>query len=194
MVSGSWAVDGAVVADTGATVRALPDLEVWTLFGAPGPTRAIVVVLVISLLGIGLYWWDRSFVDRSVHAATERPFASLAYGLATHVAIAFAGVLLTAKLGRLTFGGFFFGWLGVLFGAGLILGTAAVGFSVVGIIVVDVLTDSDPRGGVVLGALLAGGVTLLDPLLGVATWLLVVSAGIGGYAREWVNADAMPGR
>lgn len=192
MGSGLVGIDGGFVASTGVAFGALPGQDVLTLFGSPGPIRAVIVVLVVSFLGTGLYWWDRSFVEQSVDAATERPFASLAYGLATHFAIAFAGVLLTAKLGRLTFGGFYFGWLGVLVGAGLILVTAAIGFSVVGIVVVDLLTDADPRGGVVLGALVAGAVTLLDPLVGVALWLLVVSAGIGGFARRWITADAMP--
>lgn len=183
---------GGLVGSTGAPPGALPGLDGSTLFGAAGPVRAVSVVLVVFLIGIGLWWWDESFMDRSVDAATARPIASLAYGLATHAAIALAGVLLTAKLGRITLGGFYFGWLGVLVGVGLILVTATVGFSVVGIIVIGLLTDVDARGGVLLGALIAGAVTLLDPLLGVATWLLVVSAGIGGFAREWLTADALP--
>lgn len=191
MVSG-WGSGERLVGSTGASLGALAGLDVSTLFGASAAVRAISVVLVVFLVGLGLCWWDESFVDRSVDAATARPLSSLAYGLATHAAIALAGVLLTAKLGRLTLGGFYFGWVGVLVGVGLLLVTATVGFSVVGIIVLGLLTDVDSRGGVLLGAIIAGGVTLLDPLLGVATWLLVVSAGIGGFAREWLTADALP--
>ena len=190
MVTG-W-TGGGLVANTGASVGARTGLDIWTLFGASGPIRTVSVVLVVFLVGIGLWWWDEAFMDRSVDAATARPLASLAYGLATHAAIALAGVLLTAKLGRLTLGGFYFGWLGVLVGVGLILVTATVGFSVVGIVLLGLLGDVDARGGVLLGAIIAGAVTLLDPLLGVATWLLVVSAGIGGFARMWLTADALP--
>lgn len=188
-----WGGDAGVVATSAdTTVRALPELDLATVFGASGPIRAVAVVLAVFLLGLGLLWWDESFIDRSVDAATARPIESLAYGIATHVAIALAGVLLTAKLGRLTLGGFFFGWLGVLVGVGLIVGTATVGFAVVGTVALGVFTDVDSRVGVVLGAIIAGAVTLLDPLLGVATWLLVVSAGIGGFARKWMTADALP--
>lgn len=188
-----WVGDaGGLVGSSGAPLGTSPGLDVWTLFGTANPIRAVSVVLLVFLIGIGLMWWDDTLMDRSVDAAMARPVASLAYGLATHFAIALAGVLLTAKLGRLTLGGFFFGWLGVLVGVTLILVTATVGFSVVGIIVLGLLTDVDARGGVLLGAIIAGGVTLLDPLLGVATWLLVVSAGIGGFARKWLTADALP--
>lgn len=191
MVSG-WLAAGRFDESAGALLGALPGLDVSTLFGVSGPIRALTVVIVVFFTGLGLWWWDDSFIDRSVDAATSRPIASLAYGLATHAGIALAAVLLTGKLGRITFGGFFFGWLGVLVGVSLVLVTATVGFSVVGSIVLGLLTDVDSRGGVLLGALIAGSVTLLDPLLGVATWLLVVSAGIGGFAREWFTADALP--
>lgn len=188
-----WVGDaGRLVGSTGAPLGTSPGLDVWTLFGTASPIRAVSVVLLVFLIGIGLWWWDDTLMDRSVDAATARPVASLAYGLATHFAIAFAVVLLTAKLGRVTLGGFYFGWLGVLVGVGLLLVTATVGFSVVGIIVLGLLADVDAPGGVLLGAIIAGTVTLLDPLLGVATWLLVVSAGIGGFAREWLTADALP--
>lgn len=191
MVMG-WEVVVGMAASGGTTVGALPGLDFSAGFGAAGPIRAITVILVVLLIGIGLLWWDEAFIDRSVDAAMARPLASLAYGLATHASIALAGVLLTAKLGRITLGGFYFGWLGVLVGLGLILVTATIGFSVVGIILLGAFTDVDSRGGVLLGAIIAGGVTLLDPLLGVATWLLVVSAGIGGFARKWITADALP--
>lgn len=191
MVADSLAVVGGVGRSVGLLVGALAGVDLSTLFGASGPVRAVIVIVVVSMLGFGICRWDVAFLHSSVDAATAKPFSSLAYGLATHATIAFGGVLLTAKLGRITLGGYYFGWLGVLFGVGLILVTATVGFSVVGTIIVGVVSEANPEVGVVLGALIAGAITLLDPLLGIAVWLIVVSAGIGGFARRWFTADTL---
>lgn len=193
MVVDSLAVVGSVVRSAGIMVGVLAGVDIPTLFGAPGPVRAAIVILSVSVLGLGLCRWDASFLHRSVDASTAHPFSSLAYGLATHFTIAFGAVLLTAKLGRITLGGYYFGWLGVLFGVGLILATATFGFSVVGTIIVGIVSETNPKIGVGLGALTAGAITLLEPLLGVAVWLIVVSAGIGGFARRWFEADILTG-
>jgi hypothetical protein len=170
---------------------ALGEADLEAIIGVSALPRAGVVGLVILLLGVVMLAWDGGFLDRSVDAATERPIVSVVYGVAAHLAIAFAGVTLTAKLGRVDLGGYFLGWIGVVFGFGLIFATAMLGFSVVGTILLGVLGRESRTVGVVIGAILAGAITLVDPLVAVATWLVVVSAGIGGVTRRWFNSDAI---
>lgn len=158
-----------------------------TFLTAGGPTRAFLVFAVVLVLGVGLHWWDGGIFDRAIDAAATRPVTSFAYGLAAHAAIAFAGFYLTAKLGRLSPGGYFAGWFGVLFGVGLLIVTATVGFCVIGTVAVGVVSDTARPAGIVVGALIASGVTLLEPLVGIVTWLVLVSAGIGGFVRAWAT-------
>lgn len=163
------------------------EFDAVTLLTTGGPTRAILVITAVLVLGVGLRWWDGGIFDRAIDAAATRPVTAFAYGLAAHAAIAFAGFYLTAKLGRLSFGGYFVGWLGVLFGVGLLFVTAAIGFGVIGTVVVGVVSDTARPAGIAVGALIAGGLTLLEPLVGTVTWLVLVSAGIGGFVRAWAT-------
>lgn len=191
MVPGSMAGWTQIAGRTTDVGRAVGETDLNAVVGVSGLPRAGVVGVVILLLGAVMLAWDGGFLDRSVDAATERPIVSVVYGVAAHLAIAFAGVTLTAKLGRVDLGGYFLGWIGVVFGLGLIFVTAMVGFSVVGTILLGVLGRESRSVGVVLGAVFAGAITLVDPLVAVATWLVVVSAGIGGVTRRWFNADAI---
>lgn len=197
VVEGALAVDavteGALAVDAiNEGALAVDAVELTGVFGPGGLTRAGLVGVVILALGGGLLWRDASFLDRSASAAMERPVSSVLYGVAAHLTIAFAGVTLTAKLGRVDAGGLFLGWIGVVFGVGLLLVTAMLGFSVVGTILVGALGRESRSLGVLLGAAIAAAITLVDPLVAVATWLVLVSAGIGGATRRWFNADAVP--
>lgn len=182
-----WLVD-AVGLERSITLPASgAPIDVPTFIVSGGPVRAILIVVLLSVLGLGVCWWNGGLLDRSIDAAAERPFASLGYGLATHGAIAFAGFYLTAKLGRVPLDGYFVGWLGVLIGVGMILVTAAVGFAVVGTVIVGAFRETTGPAGVIVGALMAGSISLLEPVVGVVTWLILVSAGIGGFARRWAT-------
>lgn len=189
-VEWSWR-DGVVAVLGSDGVRALPDSGLpadWTT----APLLTVTVVGSILALGVGLRWRYGPILDRSVDATLERPLTSLAYGIATHAAVAFAAVYLTARLRDVAFGGVWFGVLGPLVGVLMVLVTATVGFMVLGTILVGAVAESDTRTGLFVGALLGGVLTLLDPLSGAAAWLVLVSAGIGGFSRRWLTASAVP--
>lgn len=161
------------------------------LLEQPAPVRGLAGFLVVAGLGVALRWRYGGFVDRAIAASMNRPVAALAYGVAANAVLAFAGFYLTTQLGSSVLGPVG-GTLGFVAGAGLLVLAGAVGFTVVGTTVVGVVAgDGSPFGPVVGGALAAVAVAL-DPLTGGVLWFVLVSMGIGGPARRWLNADAYP--
>lgn len=175
------AVDTAAVAIDPAAVVDLP-----------GPVRALVAFALVLLVGGGLLWRFEAFVDRSIDATMARPLWAVGYGVAAHATIGFAGLYLTTRFAQVDVSGWNAGGIGVLIGALLALLAGALGFSVVGTTLVGLLDDGGPWSGLIVGALVAGAVAVLDPLFGGVAWVAIASLGIGGAVRRWVHASAGP--
>lgn len=161
------------------------------IFDAPGPVRAVVAFALVLLLGGGLLWRYEAFVDRSIDATMSRPLSSIGYGVAAHLVIAFGAFYLTSQFAKLDVAGVNAGGIGVLVGALLVLLAAALGFTVVGATVGGLWGAGSNWPGLALGALMAGGAAVLDPLLAGVVWIAIVSAGIGGPVRKWLHASAL---
>lgn len=145
--------------------------------------------LVLALGGL-LIWRFESFVDRSMSASMDRPLSSLAYGMAAHGVIAFAGVYLTGRFARIEVLGGNIAAVGLLVGGVFVLLVASLGFTVVGATIVALGGERRLDFGLVVGALLAGLAGFLGFAAGAVIWFIVVSMGIGGPARQWIHADA----
>lgn len=158
----------------------------------PGPVRALVVFALVLLLGGGLLWRFEPFVDRSIDATLARPLWAVGYGVAAHATIGFAGLYLSTRLGQVNVSGWNASGIGVLIGVLLVLLAGALGFSVVGTTLVGLLDDGGPWSGLIVGAVIAGAVAVVDPFFGGVAWVAIASLGIGGAVRRWVHASAVP--
>lgn len=165
-------------------------LDPTRLLEAPGPVRAVAVFLGVLLAGGALLRRFEPFVERAIDASTARPLRSMAYGLAAHLVVAFAAVYLASQLAGFSVSGRSVGGVGAVLGVGLLLLAGAVGFTVAGQIATGLRGRRRPMVGLVVGALGAAAVALVDPLVGGLVWLVVVSTGIGGPVRSWVHASA----
>lgn len=154
----------------------------------PGLVRGAAAFGVVLVLGAGLLWRFNGLVDRSISASMDRPLSSLGYGIAAHATIAFFGAYAASQLGQLSVSGRTLGGVGVWVAIVLLAVVAAVGFTVVGVAVVEVGLERRREFGIVLGAVLAGGAAVVEPLFGGLVWLVVVSTGIGGSVRVWFHA------
>lgn len=163
-----------------------------SILNAPGALRAIGAAVAVLVLGGALLWRSRGFVRRATRAASSEPLRGLAYGVAAHLVIVFAGVYLASRLSGYQAVGLNGSTLGLLVGVLLMLGVAALGFTVVGGTVADLAWDGDPWSGLVVGALVAGVVAALDTTVGPVVWLVVVSLGIGGAVERWLHASMDP--
>lgn len=171
-----------------APVTWLQTVDPTLVLDLPGLLRALVAFATVLLLGAGLLWRYDGLVDRSMDASIGRPLSSLGYGVAAHATIAFFSVYAASQLGPLTLSGRSLGSVGLVLGVIILAVIAALGFTVVGTAVVE-LGGTRPRWyGLVLGAVIAGLVALIDPLIGGFVWLVVVSTGIGGQVRAWFHA------
>lgn len=160
-----------------------------TILDASPLVRALTAFVAVGGLGWVLRWRAHPFLDRAVEASMERPILSLGYGAGTHAAVVLGVTYLATQLVQLPGLGPGAAIIGVTLAAGLALGAAAVGFAVIGT-TISTLAGGD-RFGLVLGAAIAGVAAALDPVPGGLLWFVVVSMGIGGPARRWVNADAV---
>lgn len=157
---------------------------------ASAPVRASAAFSVVVLLGGGLLWRREPLVARSIDATLAGPLRAMGYGVALHAVVAFGAFYLASQLALVEQIGLGLGAIGLLAGGLLVLVSGATGFTVVGVAVAQLWGTSTGWPGVVLGALLAGGVAGLEPLLAVVGWVAVVSFGIGGGVREWLHASA----
>lgn len=162
------------------------------VFDAPRPVRAVATFGLV-LLGGGLLLHRRKpLLDHSRDATLSHPLRAVLYGVATHAVIAFAAVYLASQFALVEVGGVNFGPGGLLLGGGLVVASGSVGFAVVGVSVVDVWGTATDWPGVALGALLAGSIASLGPLLAGVAWVALVSFGIGGAIRDWLQTSAAP--
>lgn len=159
------------------------------VLGAPGVVRAAVAFTAVLLLGSLLRLRAGGFVDRAIDAATARPLRAMLYGIATHVVLAVASVYLATRLSQFAVASHNLAPVGLVLGGLLLLCVAALGFSVVGTVVADLVRDRAPWTGLVVGALTAAVLAALSPVVGGVLWLVVVSMGIGGAVYRWGHAS-----
>lgn len=176
-------VDGAVP---------LQAVDLAAIAGASSAVRASAAFVLVLVLGGAFLWRFEPFVERSIDASMARPLASTAYGVAAHVAVGFGGVLLASKLAQYPAFGQNPAVLGLALGLGLVLVAGALGFTVVGSTVVELGGRQNRWTGLVVGAVIAGGIAVVSPKVAWIAWLVVVSVGIGGAIRKWVHASAIP--
>lgn len=161
------------------------------LVDAPGPVRASAAFALVVLLGGALLWRHEGFVADSIDATLARPLWAMGYGVASHAVIAFAAFYLASQLALVGRIGLGLATLTAIVGGLLVLASGATGFTVVGVAVTDLWGAGSYWPGVVLGALLAGGIAGLDLQFAAVGWVAVVSFGIGGAVREWLHASAV---
>lgn len=160
-----------------------------TLLELPGVVRAPIAFAAVLAFGAAVLWRFDGVVDRSIAASIDRPLSSLAYGIAAHATLVFAGVYLTSQFSQLTLSGRSLGLVGIWLGLVLLGFTAGLGFTVVGSAVVEHRWDRPRWQGLVVGALIAGLAGLVTPIVGGLVWLILVSTGIGGPVRSWIHAS-----
>lgn len=180
-----WPGPGTDVGPTGVALLT-PGLDASPL------VRAVVAFVLVLLLGGALLWRYEAFVDRSIDATVARPLVSLGYGVAAILAVGFVSVYLASQLALLTVAGRHVGSVGLLLGVLALFLIAALGFTIVGGALVLVWSGRDDWSGLVLGAVVAGLLALLDPVLAGVGGVAVVSLGVGGPARTWLHASYGP--
>ena len=153
--------------------------------------RGMLAFAAVAALGSLFRWRADSFVEGAIRSSTARPVLSLVYGIGAHAGVLLGIFYLTTQLGQLLGLGSGAAIIGVTIGVVLALTAAAVGFTVIGTSLASIALGGDGWQGPVVGAAIAGGAAALDPLPGGLLWFVVVSMGIGGPTRRWVNADAL---
>ena len=148
----------------------LQAVDLTAVTGASSAVRAAVAFLLVLALGGVFLWRYDSFVERSMDASMDQPLRSTAYGVAAHLVVVFGGVLLASKLAQYPIAG--------------------RNPAVVGSTVVELGGQPSRWVGLVVGALIAGGIAVVTPSVAWVAWLVVVSMGVGGAVRKWVHASA----
>lgn len=156
--------------------------------------RASAAIALVLVVGGVLVWRFEPFVDRSVDAAMARPLRSTAYGVAAHVVVAFAGVLLSSNFALLPIAGRNTAVLGPLLGLVVLLVASGWGFTVVGTSIRERWEVTSRWAGLLGGATIAGGIAVVDPAVAGIGWLLVVSMGIGEPVRMWLHESTIADR
>lgn len=160
-----------------------------SLLELPGLVRGSIAFAVVLVLGAVLLWRYEGVVDRSLDQSTARPLRSLGYGVAAHATLVFAGAYLTSQFAQLQVSGQSLAPLGIGLGVLMLAVAAALGFTVVGMAVVEIGLERPRWQAVLAGAALAGVAGALTPLVGGLIWIVAVSTGIGGPVRAWVRAS-----
>lgn len=167
---------------------ALQAVDPTSLLELSGLVRGPIAFLLVLALGAVILRQYDGVVDRSLDASMDRPLTALGYGVAAHATLVFAGAYLTSQLAPLSVAGRSLGMFGLWIGGMLLAIAAALGFTVVGVAVLEIGLERPRWQGLLAGALLAGIAGLLDPLVGGLIWVITVSTGIGGPVRSWVWA------
>lgn len=191
MCGSTWGLAGEAGVALAGTVVPIQAVDPTAFVAASGPIRATVAFVLVSLLGGILLWRNEPFVDRSVDATLARPLLAIGYGVAAHAVIGFAAFYLASQFALVDVAGWNAGGIGLLIGWLLALSSGALGFTVVGAAVLDVWGVRRNWSGLFVGALIAGVVVLVDPLLAGVVWVAIVSMGIGGPVRKWLHASTV---
>lgn len=180
-------VDSVAPTITGGVL--LQTIDPTGLFEASRAVRASVTFVVVLVLGSTYLWRFDSFVERSVDASMARPLSSVGYGLVAHMVVGFGTYYLATRLSQFRVSGLNAGGVGLVLGLGLVLLAGGLGFTVVGSSLVELAGEPGRWTGPLVGALVAGGVALVEPAVAAIVWTLVVSVGIGGAIRRWHHAS-----
>ena len=186
-MTGRSAVTAALATGGGVPLQTV-DLAV--LSGTSSVVRAAVAFLLVLLLGGTLLWRFEPFVERSVDASMAQPLRSTAYGVAAHVVVIFAGVLLASKLAQYPIAGWNPAGVGLALGLLVLVVVGSLGFTVVGSTVVELGGQPSRWVGLVVGAGIASAIAVVTPTVAWVGWLVVGSVGVGGAVRRWVHASA----
>lgn len=162
--------------------------ELTAVLELPRFVRAPIAVALVLILGALLLRRYRGVVERSIDASTARPIAALGYGIAAHATLIFAGAYITSQLAQLSLSGRSLGVLGFWIGGLILAVTAALGFTVVGTVLIELRGAESRWQGLAVGAGIAGIAAAFDPLIGGIIWVVAVSTGVGGPVRDWVWA------
>lgn len=154
----------------------------------PNYLRGMGAFFLVLVIGAGMIWRYDAILERSIEASVDRPLSSLGYGVAAHVTVLFFGLYAISQLRRFGPSGDTFATLGFGVGLGLLLVFGAVGFTVAGIAVIQSRWDTPQWSGLLIGAIGAGILGLVNPIHGMLVWVIIVSTGIGGPVRNWFNA------
>jgi hypothetical protein len=169
----------------------LQTLDPTAVTEAPPAVRAVGVFLTVLLVGGAYLWRYEPFVDRSVASSRDRPLVSAAYGVAAHVVILLAVFYLGARLSQFELLGGNTAILGLVFGVVVVILVAALGFTVVGAAIVEIVSAPNPWTGLVIGAGIAGAIAVATSTVAGGIWVAVVSVGLGGAVRKWFHASAL---
>lgn len=170
----------------GSLLLQLPDPT--AIVDLPGPVRGFAAFALVLASGAVLLRRYDAFIGRSIEASIERPLSSLAYGVGAHLTIIFFGVYAASQLGQAAPSSLSIAGVGLWAGVAGLAVAAALGFTVVGVALVEFRWGRHPWYGLLLGAAIAGLAGLADPLVGGVVWVVVVSTGIGGPVRHWFHA------
>lgn len=153
--------------------------------------RATAAFAVVVALGGLVIVRDESYIRESVEALVSNPLSSIGYGIVAHLVVAFGVAYVGSQVPAVGVSGVDLTTLS--FGVGLVvlLSVAAVGFTVVGTTVFALWGESNVWAGLILGGMVASGLTVARPAVGAGLWLLLVSLGVGGRVRNWVHASAL---
>lgn len=181
------------VATAGAALVLLPGLAAAAPLGpstvadASPPIRAAASFALVLVFGGAGLWLFADFVDRSIDPAMDLPLQSVVYGVAAHLVLGFVGVYVLSQIARLVPG---LDSLVVLVVGLLFLSLAGLGFAVAGSAATELAGERRPWHGLVAVAAVVAAAWLVLPLAGgVAVWVAIVSAGVGGRTRLWFHAS-----
>lgn len=172
-----------------STARAQP-LDPSVVAGTSGLVRGVASIAVVGLVGAGVLFQFRGFVDRAVDDTMDRPVVAVVYGLLAYVLVLFATLYAGDIMTRLALTGTALGTLVFVVLVVALLAVSAAGYLVVGTIVTDVLADRRPWQGLALGAAISAVAWIALPTVpAVVAWILVPAVGVGGPMRKWVHRD-----
>lgn len=189
MASGALPRAGAAIAGLAllpGVASAIP-LEPSALADLSALVRATVGAGIVLVVGAGFLTTRNSLVDRSIDASLKSLPSTVFYGLAVHFVFLFAGAYIISQITRVMSG-----LEVVVYGiTGIGLMTAAgLGYTVVGAAITQMAGERRTWLGLAIGTALAAGALLILPFIwSIGAWILIVSVGIGGSAREWFHAS-----
>jgi len=162
-------------------------LEVIAVLGSSAPARMAASFLLVLGFGAAVLYYREDLVNSSVERSMANPLVSLVYGVMAYVLVSFLGGYALTQLGQLNVGGGVFRLVGGLVTVAALLVLGGLGFVVVGSKVTELRGERRPWLGLVVGATVSGLLLALPVFPGVAAWIAVAAAGIGGPTRHWVH-------
>ena len=159
------------------------------LLGVPGPIRAAVSFLLVSLFGAVLLARRGVTVERAVDRTVDGSPIGFVYGVIAFGLVAFVGGYVVSQAVRVGLGGVVLPIVTVLLG-GATLTLAGLGYTVVGTWLTGIEGSRRPWPGAVVGAVLSALPWLvLPPLPAAVVWIAVAAVGLGNTTRRWVHGE-----